>query len=138
MKSPTEIPVPGRLIDKPWQRLYSDTTFKTQWPDAKAALVAFRTGQGRTSSAIAAELADGTLPETIRAMWKKWGIKAATVTVPLSEASKALLAKRAAAEGITPDQWAANVLSAAATHDLFDAIVPDNHPCKNSGRRKRS
>ena len=109
------------------ERFRGGALYPERWTNAKAALVAFRTGQGRTSTAIAAELADGTSPETIRHLWKIWGLpyngQDATIQVPISDQKRGLLAKRAADEGIEPEIWASNVLSFAIRDSMYKAIV---------------
>ncbi len=118
---------PFKLKAHPSERIRDKNLFTERWTNANAARIGFRTGQGRTSRVIAEELADGTLSATVRAMWRKWQLphdgKAAPLVIPISEASKALLAKRAAAEGLTPEVWCAKVLSFAIRDGLYNAIV---------------
>lgn len=109
------------------ERLRGGPMFVERWTNAKAAQIAFKTAQGRTSTVIAAELADGTMPETIRAMWKKWKLAYVggdvPVQVPLSGPRRALLSKRAASVDMTPEQWSQQILEFAIRDDLFNAIV---------------
>lgn len=116
-----------RIKEHAHERLRGGPLFVEHWTNAKAAQIAFKTAQGRTSTVIAAELADGTMPETIRAMWKKWNLAYVggdvPVQVPLSGPRRTLLSKRAAAVDMTPEQWAQQILDFAIRDDLFNAIV---------------
>ena len=128
---------PRRL---PYERYRGGTLIKERWPDQKTAKAAFLTGQGLTSSAIAEALGDGTISATVRAMWKKWGLpydaRNADFVVPMGKATQTLLAKRAAAVGLTPEQWCANVISAVIQDDLYNAVVTETARCKKPGRLK--
>lgn len=113
----------------PHERLHGGNLHRETWTNAKAAVIGFKTGQGRTSTVIAAELADGTNPASIRAMWKKWGFPyagdLAPVQVRLSKLDRSALSKRANAAGITPEQWLENIAKFATRDDMYRAIVED-------------
>lgn len=100
--------------------------FPPLWSNLKAIRVGYLAGQGYTSPAIAADLADGTLAGTIRPQLQRAGIhRAAGALVPvrLSTFDLRMLNRRAAEEGIAPAEWLQRIAAAAARDDLFGAIV---------------
>ena len=105
-----------------------------RWNNAKAAKIAYLTGLGRTSTAIAEELGDGTMPETIRAMWRRWRIgydgkgtrRQIPVPVPLTAGERSQVNKHARKLGITPEEWLRRVAAAAIKDDLDSAVVDED------------
>jgi hypothetical protein len=91
---------------------------------AKAGKVGYLTGLGRTSDAIATELADGTHPSTVRSLWTLWGIggrRKAGVLVPLtlSTYEARTLQARATDRGMTPEEWIRRVAAAAIRDEIY-------------------
>lgn len=100
--------------------------FEPIWPNLKAIRVGYLAGQGYTSPAIAATLADGTTAGTIRPQLQRAGIRRAAgalIPVHLSTFELRMLNERAAQEGLTPTEWVQRIAAAAARDDLFRAIV---------------
>jgi len=102
-----------------------------RWTNAKSAFVAYLTGKGRTAPQIAAELADGTIPETIRGMWRRWGLPMETargrtycaVGIWLSKSERSVLGNRALARGISPEEYLRRIAVCAVADDLYDAVT---------------
>lgn len=102
-----------------------------KWTNAKSGYVGYLTGRGHTSIEIARILADGTIPETIRGVWRRWGLprtetnglRCVILQIPLRPTQRGRIATRARAVGITPEEWAWRVLICAASGDLYAAIT---------------
>jgi len=84
-----------------------------RWNNAKAAKIAYLTGLGRTSTAIAEELGDGTRQQI-------------PVPVPLTAGQRAQVKKHAQRLGITPEEWLRRVAAAAIKDDLYAAVVDED------------
>ena len=101
-------------------------------------LIGFLAGIGRSSVDIAADLADGTTPETIRAQWRRHGIaartKATQVPIELGRHHLGRLSDLAKARGIAPEEWLRRLAVAAIKDDLFDAVVDEAPPLPKCGR----
>jgi hypothetical protein len=97
--------------------------------NAWAGMIGYLTGRGFASVKIAAVLGDGTTPETVRGVWRRWGLTNgreranAVVPIEISQAETGLLQKRADALGISPDEWLRRVASCAIRDDLYDAVT---------------
>jgi hypothetical protein len=107
--------------------------FVEQWTNAKAALIGFLTGRGYSSGAIAEILDDGTMPETVRLMHKKWELHSAgfsgdqvSITVCLTTQQRSRIEARAAQEGLSLEEWCKRFLVAGARElATFKTIVGD-------------
>jgi hypothetical protein len=128
--SPAAKPLgPGKR--KHWQRYKLPTSFATAWTNAKAGYVGFLTGRGYTSPEIEKILADGTSRETVRGMWRRWGLplpetggrRCAVLPVALSVDARRRLGIRAKKVGITPEEWIRRILISAVDDDLYDAVT---------------
>jgi len=108
--------------------------FEPRWPNTKAIKVGWLAGRGNQSPDIARILADGTTEETIRTMLQRAELERVgrnrnVVYVPIgfSTYERAALGKRAAAHGITFDDWVRRVaVSAGIPQDIYAAIVPED------------
>lgn len=120
-------PTPKKTL--PFERLRGGNLHVERWTNAKAALVAFRTGQGWTSVAIANELNDGTSAETIRHLWKIWKLpydgRKVLFQIPMTDQTRGLLLKRSIKVKLEPQDWAAKVLQYAIKDDMYNAIVEE-------------
>jgi hypothetical protein len=99
--------------------------------NAWAALVGFLTGRGYMSNEIEKILADGTSRETVRRMWKLWGLplsetggrRKISVPIELSVRERQILADRARRRGIAPAEYLRRIATCALTDDLYDAVT---------------
>ncbi|MDC9822990.1 hypothetical protein PRN20_04540 [Devosia sp. ZB163] len=118
--------------------------FEPRWSTAKAMLIGYLTGRGRTARAIAEFLADGTSPETIRGQWRRHRIcdrrrDGVDFQITLSTYELRRLEELALARGLDPEDWIHRVTSAAIRDDLFDAVVDEQSPkpkCDHGGGRR--
>lgn len=113
------------------ERFRAPELFVERWTNAKAGIVGFMTGQGRTSVAIAEMIADGTNAATIRALWKKWGLpidksggrRRGNVPVSLTIHQRKLLSKRAKQINIMPEEYLRRIVVCAIEDDLYGAVT---------------
>ena len=100
--------------------------FEPRWTNRKALRIGWLAGQGYTSTAIAAELADGTTAGTIRPQFHRAGISLKAprlVPVGMTVQELRLLNQRAVEVGLAPADWLKRIAVAAARDDLYGAIV---------------
>lgn len=121
---------PATLAKVPRTQRFRAPTLKVERrTNAWSGMVGFLTGRGFTSQRIAAVVGDGTSPETVRGVWRRWGLtnndKRANDLVPiaLSTHETALLQKRADALGVAPDEWLRRVASCCIRDGLYDAVT---------------
>lgn len=113
-----------------WDR-YKGAPKVASWTNAKAGLVGFLTGRGYMSNEIEKILADGTSRETVRGLWRRWGLpipqtggrRCSIVPVALAMSTRAKLSERARKVGVTPDEWVRRVLLSAIDDDLYIAVT---------------
>lgn len=106
-----------------------------KWTNAKAGLIGYYTGLGRTSAQIADVLHDGTSEHTIRRMWAKWGLpleftggrSVAPVPVRLDANIRGRLGRIAIEQHLAPEEWLRRVALASIRDDLYAAIVGDSN-----------
>jgi hypothetical protein len=97
--------------------------------NAKAALIGFLAGREMKAPAIAGWLREGTTEGEIQRMLKPLprapGRPVPPVVITLTEHQRRLLARRAAAVGLSPDDWLALIVERAAAEDLYDTIIDE-------------
>lgn len=98
-----------------------------RWTNAKAAYVGFLLGQRKMTTEISRNLADGTSPETIRTMQRRWklprlGTKSGHF-IELTPVQLARLEAQAKALGVSPDEWARRVLVCAIEDKMYQAVT---------------
>jgi hypothetical protein len=101
------------------------------WSNEKAALVGYMAGRGDTSREIAAALADGTSRETVRGMWRRWGLpipikggrRCFILPTAMDIQTRAILTIRAEAAGVSPTEFIERVLKCVVRDDLYNAVV---------------
>ncbi len=105
--------------------LYSD-----QWSNRKAALVAFRIGQGVPYPAIARELNDGTTTASLRRMAREWQIRPdkmrpgyAPVPVPLFGEHRTAILQEAKRRGRSLPELIGEVTAIIVRDDMFGAVI---------------
>jgi hypothetical protein len=117
-KSPTDrFRVPGLAVER-----------RT---NAWAAMVGFLTGRGYMSTEIERILHDGTSCQTVRRMWKLWGLplpetggrRKVSVPIELSVYERTLLSAAARRQGIQPNEYLRRIAICALTDDLYDAVT---------------
>ena len=98
--------------------------------NAWAANVGYLTGRGFQSPEIASVLHDGTSSDTVRRMWKLWGLarlgkaaRAVHVPVRLSAHERRVLAQRASRKGISAEEWLRRLAVCAIADDLYNAVT---------------
>jgi hypothetical protein len=97
-----------------------------RWSNAKAVRIVALALAGRSSVQIAEALRDGTTPGSIRSMLSKWNVQSTGepfCKVPLKTRTRAHLGWRAERRGLTPEEYAAQVIEAVVADDLFDAVT---------------
>ena len=115
-------------------RYRGDGLFVERWSNAKAGLVGYYTGLGRSSPQIAAILNDGTSDSTIRTLWGEWGLplrmsrgkRLASIPIVLSVDVRVKLERRAKRMQIAPEEWLRRIAVAAIEDDLYRAIVGES------------
>lgn len=120
------------MIDRPrTSRWRAGKPFEEKKTNAWAALVGFLLGRGYSSPAIAEVLADGTRPETVRDMSKKWGLPSwgksqeYFVVVQLKGRDRAHLTTRAAQHGLGMEEYCRRLLICGSMpRDRYHDIVP--------------
>jgi hypothetical protein len=113
-----------------WQR-YKGAPRVESWTNAKAGYVGFLTGRGYMSPEIEKILADGTSRETVRGLWRRWGLpipqtggrRCAIVPVAMTTETRRKLSIRAKKVGVTPDEWIRRILISAIDDDLYAAVT---------------
>lgn len=117
--------------------------FPPQHTNRWAMRIGFMLGRGLGSTHIAAELADGTHPATVRALAKQSGLLPEVprqVVMPIRMASwqRDALAAKAAELNIEPDVLALRVLeSAVVLDDLYVAITDGRYDNDNSSEHSK-
>jgi transposase len=99
-----------------------------RWSNAKAAHVAFHVGQGKSSPEVSKILGDGTSPETLRSVVKKWRLpggfsKRGCQIVNLTSHKRQLLEKQAEREGISPEVFLLRICESVIADDLYKAVT---------------
>ncbi|AWC22222.1 hypothetical protein CO731_01678 [Aminobacter sp. MSH1] len=126
------------------ERYRAPQLFAEKWTNAKAGLIGFMTGQGRTSTDIVEHLNDGTDSATVRALWKKWGLpidktggrRRGHVPVSLTVQQRMILTKRAKGVGIQPEEYLRRIASCAIEDDLYAAVTDGKFDPKLSTARE--
>jgi hypothetical protein len=98
-----------------------------------AAFVGFLLGRGYASTAISEALGDGTSPETIRDMAKKWGLPSwgrkqdCFVVLPLTQRDRANLTSRARQHGLSIEEYSRRMLICGSMpRDRYNEIVTED------------
>lgn len=116
-------------LDAPSTETPAQHLFRPQHSNKWAMMIGFLHGRGVGSTDIAAKLADGTHPATVRGVIKKAGLlpeKPRQVVVPLEMQSwqRDAVAAKAAELGIDMDALIMRVVeSAIVLDDLYDAVT---------------
>lgn len=106
--------------------------------NAWAGVVGFLTGRGYTSARIAEIVGEGTSPETIRGVWRRWGLTQGpirandSVIVSLTAYEIGMLNQRAQNLGIAPDEWLRRVAACAIRDDLYGAVTDGQYETDTS------
>lgn len=104
-----------------------------RWTNAKAGFVGFLTGRGYTSTEIERIINDGTSKDTVRGLWRRWGLpltetggrRCFVVPVPLKQVTRQQLTRRARQAGVTPDEFLRRIIISVVEDDLYKAVVDD-------------
>lgn len=99
--------------------------------NAWAGRVGYFTGRGHSAEVVARFLNDGTSPETVRRMWKLWGLQDVGhnrnniyVPVKLTVYERKVLQRLAEARGIDLAEWLRRIgLSCGIPEDLYQAVT---------------
>lgn len=113
----------------PWER-FRATMLVERWTNAKAALIGHMCGIGMSSIAISATLRDGTSPETIRKMRKRWNLpESRGLKVRLTPYEAFRLRQKAAAHGIDAPEYSRRILATVArdSADLYASITDGDY-----------
>lgn len=111
---------------RPHER-YTGCHLVEKWTNAKSALIGFHLGQHKSSVDVAAILRDGTSPETVRAMIRRWELPMQDakrgVLVPLDAYRRKLLAKQAEKLGVSEEEFLLRISTCVLNDRLYDAVV---------------
>ncbi|WP_420408664.1 hypothetical protein [Hoeflea sp.] len=98
-----------------------------RWTNAKAAYVGFLLGQRKMTTEISRILSDGTSPETIRTMQRRWKLpKLGTKSghfIELTPVQLSRLESQAKEIGVPPEEWARRVLVCAIEDRMYEAVT---------------
>lgn len=107
--------------------------FEERRTNAWAAFIGFLIGRGHSSEAIAERLADGTTPDTIRSMSRKWDLPSwgrkydGFIVMPVTVRQRAHIHARAQQHGLGDEEFCRRILTCATMpDDLYPAIVPED------------
>lgn len=101
-----------------------------RWTNAKAGHVGFNLGMAKSTVEVSKILADGTSPETIRSIAKKWRLPLHKirkgkrgVLVQISPIHGRKLDEQAAKLGISSEEFARRILECSVSDNLYGAIT---------------